>query len=106
MALNLRREDLKDRGERAELLGKTQDRTASTTFDEFLQEERHERDHEHQEDTVDATLDPVEDRVEIVASSLVADEVACLIELADRQLAIESAEEHHCTEKGYSSARY
>ena len=64
-----------------------------------LHEQRKESDHEHQEDTVDATFDPVKDWIEVVAPSLIRNELARSVEFTDRHRAVQRAEEDHCVAK-------
>ena len=60
-----------------------------------LQEQGQESDEEHQENGLNATLDPVKDGEQVVASLLAAKEVAVRRVLADLELLVERAEEHH-----------
>ena len=61
-----------------------------------MQEQGQERNEEHEEDTNNAVLDPVEDREQVVASVLAAEEVALGRVLADLELLVQRAQEHHC----------
>jgi len=62
-----------------------------------LQEQRQESDEEHEEDRDNAVADPVEHGEEVVATFLSTKEVSVIRVLADLELLVHRAKEHHCT---------
>jgi len=68
VSVDLGREDLKDRRQRHEVLGQSNDGSSCTSFRQFLQEQGQEGDEEHDENRDDASLNPLVNGNQVVTT--------------------------------------